>query len=79
MRAETPWNTEKIEEIDPEEMFPAKELPAESNDRFSESESAWLLRTRNQNGLDRATIKIGRKLYIYRPWFRRWIASQLEA
>ena len=38
----------------------------------------WLIRTRSENGLDRATYKVGRRILISRSKFYDWLISNPE-
>lgn len=45
----------------------------------SESEFRYLLRNRESNGLNKAVVKLGRRILIDEQQFLNWIASHREA
>ena len=72
-------NTSAINTInitDLSELDTVEELAARYPDKFKISQLRWALRFRDQTGLDDAVIKFGRKIYIHRPTFMRWLASR---
>jgi hypothetical protein len=46
-----------------------KGLSKLSNGKLSETQIRWQLRFRDQNGLDKAVVKIGKIIYIHVPSF----------
>lgn len=60
-------NDIKINDIS--ELDTIEELVARYPDKFTKSQLQWQLRFRDQNGLDAAVVKFGRRLYgsVYMP------------
>jgi len=46
-----------------------------SGGKISLAQIRWALRFRNENGLNEAVVKMGKRLYIHRPTFMRWFAA----
>lgn len=57
------------------ELETIDELTARYPDKFTKSQLQWALRFRDENGLDAAVIKLGRRLYLHRPSFMLWLVS----
>lgn len=51
---------------------------AERNPAFSEASLRWLIFRAGQNGLDRALVRIGRRVLIDEPRFNDWIETQRQ-
>lgn len=45
---------------------------------FTEKQLDWMLRKRHRTGMDRAVVKVGRKLFIDKAEFERWIEGHRE-
>lgn len=60
------------------ELKTVKQLAAELHGTggFSESSLRWLLFHRETNGLDKAVVKLGRKVFIDTGRFNTWLESQ---
>jgi len=58
------------------ELDTIDELTARYPDKFSKSQLQWALRFRDENGLDAAVVKLGRRLYLHRPTFMTWLVSR---
>lgn len=59
-----------------ENLFPATNLAKEFPHLFTDRQANWAVRNRATNGLDEATINIGRRLFIDRDALAGWIFSQ---
>ncbi len=46
-----------------------------SDGKISLAQIRWSLRFRNDNGLNKAVVKMGKRLYIHRPTFMKWFAA----
>jgi len=57
-----------------QDLMSVKEL-AESSSAFSESSLRWLLFNADKSGLDRALVKVGRRVLIDVPEFERWLEA----
>jgi hypothetical protein len=51
---------------------------SEKNPAFPHGSLRWLLFNRQQNGLDRAVVRIGRRIYIDEDKFFQWLDAQNE-
>ena len=60
------------------ELDTIDELTARYPDKFTKAQLQWQLRFREENGLDVAVVKFGRRLYIHRPTFMRWLVSRKQ-
>lgn len=62
------------------ELRSVKQLAAElkRTGGFSEGALRWLVFNREQNGLDNAIVRIGRKVFIDRARFDAWLDAQRE-
>lgn len=72
-------NTPEHEEInihDLSELDTVDELAARYPDKFTKSQLQWQLRFRDMNGLDAAVVRLGRRLYLHRPTFMKWLVSR---
>lgn len=71
-------NTQPQEKIpaDLSEFATKKGLVNEYPDILDMSALEWQLRFREENGLDEAVIKFGRKILIHKPTFLRWLMSR---
>ena len=58
------------------ELDTLDELTVRYPDKFTKSQLQWALRFRDKNGLDAAVVKLGRRLYLHRPTFMRWLVSR---
>ena len=47
----------------------------ESNPDFGENQVLWLIRHRKENGMDKATRKIGKRIYINEALFAEWVMN----
>ncbi len=65
-----------LESIELESLIPAGEIADRYPSIFSRTTVAWLMRTRDQNGLAQAVVRIGRKDFIHKPSFERWLAQR---
>ena len=74
----TQTNTDEINITDLSELDTLDELTARYPDKFTKAQLQWQLRFREENGLDMAVVKFGRRLYIHRPTFMRWLVSQKQ-
>ena len=45
-------------------------------DKFTKNQLLWILRNREENGLNDAVVKLGKRIYLHRPGFTRWFANQ---
>ena len=61
------------------ELDTIDELTARYPDKFTKSQLQWALRFRDENGLDSAVVKLGRRLYLHRPTFMLWLVSRRGA
>lgn len=61
------------------ELDTIDELTARYPEKFTKSQLQWALRFREDNGLDRAVVKLGRRLYLHRPTFMHWLVNQRGA
>jgi len=75
---QTTSNTLEINITDLSELDTLDELAARYPEKFSKAQLQWQLRFRDENGLDAAVIKFGRRLYIHRPTFMRWLVSRQQ-
>lgn len=46
---------------------------------FSLGQLRALLMSRDKNGLNQATIRIGKRIYIRSDWFEKWLESKGES
>lgn len=58
------------------ELDTLDELTARYPEKFTKSQLQWALRFRDQNGLDEAVVKLGRRLYLHRPTFMLWLMNR---
>lgn len=56
-----------------------KGLAAESRGTFTEPALRWLIFKANENGLDAALVRVGRKVLIDVEGFNKWLAGQQKA
>jgi hypothetical protein len=49
---------------------------AQENPAFTEAKLRWLLFHREVNGLQRAVVKIGRRIFVDLDEFWAWVAKQ---
>jgi hypothetical protein len=61
------------------ELDTLDELVARYPKKFSKPQLQWQLRFRDENGLSECVVKFGRRLYIHRPSFAKWLASRRDA
>lgn len=61
------------------ELDTIDELTARYPDKFTRSQLQWALRFREENGLESAVVKLGRRLYLHRPTFMMWLVSRGRA
>ena len=61
------------------ELDTIDELTARYPDKFTRSQLQWALRFREENGLESAVVKLGRRLYLHRPTFMVWLVSRRGA
>ena len=64
----------RIENIN--ELDTIETLTKANPNLFTDAQLRWALRFRDENGLSQAVIKVGRRLYIHRPSFLKWLANQ---
>lgn len=58
--------------LTPQQIVDSEEYP------FDEGMMKWALSQRKKTGLDRATRKIGRRLFINKELFDNWLESHKE-
>ena len=58
------------------ELDTIDELAARYPTKFTKAQLQWQLRFRDENGLDIAVVKLGRRLYLHRPTFMHWLISR---
>ena len=58
-----------------ENLVTVKQLSA-SSPAFSEASIRWMIFCAERNGLDRALVKVGRRILIDVPEFERWLECQ---
>lgn len=65
-------------QISLDDFEPQKVFAKQQQDKFTESQIAWLIRNRQSNGLQEAgaVVMVSRKFYINKPAFARWLLSQ---
>jgi hypothetical protein len=51
---------------------------AEQNPAFTEKSLRWHLHRRSTSGLSKATVKVGRRVYIDSEAFEQWLEDQRE-
>jgi len=56
----------------PERLVTVKQL-SEASPAFTEASLRWLIFNSNANGLDRALLKVGRRVLIDLTEFERWL------
>lgn len=61
------------------ELDTIDELTARYPNKFTKSQLQWALRFRDENGLNAAVVKLGRRLYLHRPTFMMWLVSRRGA
>ena len=61
---------------DLDELFTVDGLIKEYPDKFTNSQIRWALRYREENGLSDAVVKFGKRIYLHRPSFIRWLSRQ---
>ena len=69
-------NTQVIIPSDLSEFTTKEGLVKQYSDILNMSALDWQLRFREENGLDEAVIKFGRKILIHKPTFMRWLMSR---
>jgi hypothetical protein len=52
---------------------------AEQHPAFTVPSLRWHLQQRNASGLSKATVKVGRRIYIDSDAFNEWLETQREA
>jgi len=57
-----------------ENLVTVRQLSA-SSPAFSEASIRWMIFCAERNGLDRALVKVGRRILIDVPEFERWLES----
>ena len=63
--------------IPPEDLIPSNQMAETYPHIFTRPEQAdWLLRNRDNNGLNHAVIKIGKRLFLSKSRFSEFLASQ---
>jgi hypothetical protein len=75
MRTQISTSNLEVNISDLSELDTVEELAARYPDKFNVSQLRWALRFREHTGLNAAVVKFGRRLYIHRPTFVRWLAS----
>jgi hypothetical protein len=68
MQAQTDQNTAVPDFSDWETIRGLSKL---SNGKLTETQIRWQLRFRDQNGLDKAVVKVGKTIYIHVPTYMR--------
>ena len=58
-----------------ENLVTVKQFSA-SSPAFSEASIRWMIFCAERNGLDRALVKVGRRILIDVPEFERWLEEQ---
>ena len=76
MQSTTSTSDHEIKITDLSELDTLDELAARYPEKFTKAQLQWQLRFREENGLDIAVVKFGRRLYIHRPTFMRWLVSR---
>lgn len=59
-----------------QDLFSVPDLAKLFPDVLSVSTLRWQLRQRDTNGLAACTVKVGKKLMIYKTRYERWLAGQ---
>lgn len=67
------------EAISLEDLFTADEIVAAFPKIITSNTLRWHLHNRRKNGLDRAVLKIRRKMLISKSRFEVWLATQVES
>ena len=76
MQSTTSTSDREINITDLSELDTLDELAARYPEKFTKAQLQWQLRFREENGLNKAVIKFGRRIYIHRPTFMRWLISR---
>jgi len=75
MRPQRASSNQPIHVSDFSEFETPEGLSAVSGGKISVSQLRWALRFREENGLNEAVIKFGRRLYIHKPSFFKWLLN----
>ena len=62
-----------------DDLYLPEELVAAHPKTLTRVALAWQLRHRDQNGLDRACVRVGRRLLISKSRYEQWLAEQAGA
>jgi hypothetical protein len=65
-----------LDSIELESLIPVQQIADRYPAIFSRTTVAWLMRSRDENGLAQAVVRIGRKDFIHKPTFERWLARR---
>jgi hypothetical protein len=61
------------------DLFPIDEFAKAHPGLLSVATLRWQLRHRDENGLARAVVRVGKKLLISKARYEQWLASQTGA
>lgn len=59
-----------------EDLRTVRQIAEANPGAWTEASLRWLLFNRNENGLDRAVVKVGRKILIDIVEFEKWLEEQ---
>jgi hypothetical protein len=59
-----------------EDYLTPKEIEQKTCGRITEAQVSYHLRYRQENGLDQATVRMGRKLAVNFPVYQRWYLNK---
>ena len=65
----------EVRKLNADQLLTVKQL-AEKSPAFSEASIRWKILQAEKNGLDRALVKVGRRILIDVVEFERWLESQ---
>jgi hypothetical protein len=68
-----------VERVDPASLYSVDALAAKYPAVVTAKSLRWQLRHRDENGLARACVKVGKKLLIEEPRWCEWLAQRREA
>jgi hypothetical protein len=72
-------NPEHGEAISLEDLYTVQDLAAAYPKILTEAALRWQLRFRDTNGLERACVRVGKKLLVHRPRYEHWLATGAKA
>ncbi len=65
-----------LDSIELESLIPVQEVADRYPAIFTRTTVHWLMRNRDQNGLAQCVVRIGKRDFLIKPFFERWLAQR---